>query len=975
MSPNLASEAGTTQFPLVKHAEAVGWKIISDIEALQRRGGEGGLFFYKELADALVRLNPGVITAENVESVIQRIESVPNTIEGNREILEWLRGNRTILVEAEKRHRNVTLIDYSNPDQNVYNVTYEWTFRALNKKGNRADIVFLINGIPVAIIENKNPKLPDAMERAIKQLRRYEIETPELLVVPQVFNITHLIEYFYGVSWNYSRKNIFGWKEEASETYKQAVQSFFRRESFLTLLKEWILFYLKDDELQKTILRQHQTRAAVKVVERCADPERHRGLVWHTQGSGKTFTLITAARLILEDKKRFTGATVMLVVDRNELEGQLSGWVERLVGEMQGKDIQIAYADTRTTLQDLLDKDFRGLIISMIHKFDGIKKDSCTRENFFVLIDEAHRSTGGDLGNYLMGALPNATLIGFTGTPIDKTAHGKGTFKTFGKDDPQGYLDKYSIRESIEDGTTVKLRHTLARSDMILPPDLLEKEFLSLVETEGISDVDDLNRILDRAVNLKAFLKSSDRVERVAQFIAEHFRNNVEPLGYKAFLVAVDREACALYKRALDRHLPPDYTAAIYTRNANDIVDRPLVAQLQLDEATETKMRKAFPKPNQSPKIFIVTDKLLTGYDAPVLYCMYLDKPMRDHVLLQAIARVNRPYEDEKGLKKPSGLIVDFVGVLKELNKALAFDSDDVNAVIEDLDVLFTRFKDLMNGPGRVYLEATGIPGSSNDERLENLLYKKFLDKDERQQFIDLFKEVETLYEILSPDPELRDYIEPYNRLADLYVMLRNAYGRRTTFYEEVAHKTEMLVRENAATHGLNEMTKTVEFDAATLKALKDKRGPEEGKIINLVKSLDKDASDRGKEEPYLISIADRADKVMAELEDRQVSTTKAMERLEALAQEKLEAEKARKNSGLDADTFEIFWFLQQQKLPTPLPLAKEISAIYERFPNWSSNDDEYRQLKAEIYKSLLRVVSGKRIVDLADEILRLRKA
>src|SRR5207253_3153705 len=196
-------------------------------------------------------------------------------------------------------------------------------------------------------------------------------------------------------------------------------------------------------------------------------------------------------RLILEDKERFPGATAMLVVDRNELEGQLSGWVERMVGEMQGRDVKIAYADSRAKMQDLLDRDFRGLIISMIHKFDEIRKDSCKRSDFFVLIDEAHRSVGGDLGNFLMGALPQATLIGFTGTPIDKTAYGKGTFKVFGKEDEKGYLDKYSIRESIADGTTVKLRHTLAAGELLLPEEILEKEFLSIRETEGISDIDD----------------------------------------------------------------------------------------------------------------------------------------------------------------------------------------------------------------------------------------------------------------------------------------------------------------------------------------------------------------------------------------------------------------------------------------------------------------------------------------------------
>jgi type I restriction enzyme R subunit len=967
----LANEAGTVQYPLVKHAEEIGWICVSKDEALHRRGGEAGLFFSKDLEDALLRLNPGVVTSDNVQGIIQRMEAVPSSIEGNRETLEWLRGNRTVYDETEKRHRNVALIDFERLDRNVFHVTSEWTFQSGSKKGNRADVMFLVNGVPVAIIENKNPKLPDAMERAVVQLRRYQLETPELVTAAQVFNVTHLIEYFYGGTWNYSRKGIFRWKEEASESYKQAVQSFFDRAQFLKMLGEWILFFTKDDELQKTILRQHQTRAALKVVERCADPKKKSGLVWHTQGSGKTFTLITAGRLILEDRKRFPGATVMLIVDRNELEGQLSGWVDRLLGEMHGSQIRIAYAYSGAKLQELLDQGFRGLIISMIHKFDGIKKNSSTRSDFFVLIDEAHRSTGGDLGNYLMGALPNATLIGFTGTPIDKTAYGKGTFKVFGKEDDQGYLDKYSIRESIADGTTLKLRHSLAPSEIRLPEEILEKEFLSLTEAEGVSDVDDLNRILDRAVRLKAFLKSEDRVEKVAGLVATHFKENVEPLGYKAFLVAVDREACALYKKALDKYLPPDYSVPVYTKSAADVIDRPLVAELQLDESTEKSVRKDFPKPTRLPKIFIVTDKLLTGYDAPILYCMYLDKPMRDHVLLQAVARVNRPYEDEQGVKKPCGLVIDFVGVLKELNKALAFDSDDVSGVIEDLDLLLQRFRELMGTTAKNYLDLAGGGPGGNDEKLDRLLYQTFLEKEERHRFIEFFKEMETLYEILSPDPELRDYIGDYNKLADIYLMLRNAYGKKTIFIGDIAHKTEQLLREHATTEGLARLTKTVEFDADALKALSERGASDSGKVINLAVMLAESKTRDGKEDPTLVGIAARADAVLEAFTERQTSTADALGRLKALMDERKALDDERRKSGLDPRTFSIYWVLKRAEIPNATLMAAEIEAAFKRFGNYESNADELRQLKAEIYKSLMREAKGKKMLDLAEEILR----
>lgn len=668
-----------------------------------------------------------------------------------------------------------------------------------------------------------------------------------------------------------------------------------------------------------------------------------------------------------------TTPTVLLVVDRNELEGQLAGWVDRILGEMNQSGIQVRRAANCAELEDLLRADFRGLIITMIHKFEGMQAGLNLRSDIFVLIDEAHRSTGGDLGNFLMGALPNATFIGFTGTPIARTERGEGTFKTFGLQDADGYLDKYPIAESIKDRTTLRLRHSLAPSDLVLEDALLDKEFLALAETEGVSDIDDLNRALDRAVNLKAFLKADNRVEKVAAFVANHFREYVEPLGYKAFLVAVDREACAKYKKALDGHLPSEFSQVIYTKNSGDVVERPLVAELQLDESAEKAVRKEFPKAASMPKILIVTDKLLTGYDAPILYCMYLDKPMRDHVLLQAVARVNRPYQDARGVEKPCGLIIDFVGILKDLKKALAFDSEDYSGVIEDLDVLFKRFRELMDGPARPYI--VKAERADRDVQLEKLLYGPFFQKEEREKFTDLFKEIETLYEILSPDPALSGDVSDYNDLADLYAMLRAAYGKETSFIGDLANKTAKLVERNATAHGLDRLTKAVEFDEEALSALRNKEGPDEEKVINLVRTLQRSGTDDG--EPHLRSISERVEHVMEAIDERQTTTQAALKELQALASERAAADKARRESGLASDTFAVFWELKSHGYPESeaKTLAVEINEAYERFPNAGVNPDEMRQLQAEVYKVLLKVVSGKQMIDLAQKVMDARSA
>lgn len=961
MPINLGAERPTVQDPLIGYAVEIGWGYLSPDEALTLRRGESGTLLYPTLRDKLIALNPGVVTVDNVDQVIARIESVRNTIEGNAEVLAWLRGQRSAYVQGEKRQRNVTLIDFEHPAHNVFHVTEEWQYTN-GQHTNRVDVMFLINGIPLAIVETKGARRQAGIDEGIVRLKRYHRETPELMTAPQVFNVTHLIDFYYGATWNLDRKDVFNWKDEERGNFERKVKRFFSRERFLKLVDEWIIFYTREDELQKIILRQHQTRAVEKVVDRALDPEKTRGLVWHTQGAGKTFTMIKAAEQILRHPA-FEKPTVIMLVDRNELEGQLAGWIMSVFGEGKAE-----LARSKRHLRELLRADYRGLIVSMIHKFDRADADLCTRNNVFILVDEAHRSMSGDLGNYLVAALPNATMIGFTGTPIDKIAYGKGTFKVFSKDDPQGYLDKYSISESIQDGTTLELHYTLAPNDIRVPREQLEKEFLDLVEAEGVSDIEELNEILNKAVRLKAFLKASDRVERVAQHVARHFRENVEPLDYKAFLVGVDREACALYKKALDRHLPPDYSAVVYS---SALDDDELLAQYRLSEDDETKTRKAFLKRDLLPKIMIVTEKLLTGFDAPILYCMYLDKPMRDHTLLQAIARVNRPCRDEDGVKKPAGFVLDFVGIFERLEKALAFDSDTVASIIQNLDVLKARFATLMAAEAPTYLALCESP--IDDKAVERAI-DAFADKEQRERFYKFFTDTETLYEIISPDPFLRPHLDNYRKLSVLYQIVRNAFSQRPVLYEAIARKTESLVRDLIRAYPVSTSMPVVKIDEKTLEALRKADGSGPAKVINLGRSLIQSVNEKGEQQPYLVPIGERAEAILESYDDRQVSTQEALKQLERLVMEYVQATSEREQMGFDLNTFTIYWVLKQAGASEPERAASLIDAAVGRFPNYRYNAAYLRRLKAELYKVLLPVVGKDRMVELVEQILRLQR-
>ena len=506
---------------------------------------------------------------------------------------------------------------------------------------------------------------------------------------------------------------------------------------------------------------------------------------------------------------------------------------------------------------------------------------------------------------------------------------------------------------------------------MTVPSEQLDKEFYELAKDEAITDIEELNRVLERAVNLRAFMKADDRVEKVAKFVAEHFKETVLPLGLKAFLVAVDREACAKYKRALDKYLPPEWSEAIYYANPADAIDRPLVAEVQLSDDRETDVRKLFPKPSEQPKILIVTDKLLTGYDAPVLYAMYLDKPMRDHVLLQAIARVNRPFEDSEGVRTRVGLVVDFSNVLSNLKKALKFDSDDVSGVIEDLDVLLKDFLDKIAQAKTDYLDVA-LAGS--DEQLEALVYKRLLDEDTRKAFYDTYRDIESLWEVLSPSAELRDHIESYKRLATLYATVRNAYVHQTAFLGDLAHKTRKLVEENAQQQGLGRLTKTVTFDVKTIETLATEAGSAEGKVINLVRQLAKDVDDQPELAPVLVPLKDRADGIIKRMQAGNVTGLAAMDLIAALAAEREAAEAAAKAAGVTTRAFAIAWGLRDNGPLTAAGfnvenLGREIDALVQRFPHAAANADEQRQLRMGLYKVLLVVPTAER-VEIVDKII-----
>ncbi len=1234
-------EHKTVQTRILKYAQEIGWTFVSRPRAEERRAGfptrqsrqDAGKnaraplsLFFDDLLDAKVReFNPRYAEAE----LLGRFRHFRTNIYGNREFVDYLRNRGKFFDQEENRERDLILIDYDNPARNVFEVTEEWGFHN-GHYGTREDVVFLINGIPVLVIECKNATKDEGVALGIDQIRRYHRETPELFVPEQIFTATDAIGFSYGVTWNTVRRNIFNWKltesgfsnplperfgglenppsveesggglenppsvlpsyfnphgeiertahrlphwqqgeawvfvtwrlgdslpkekldkwneerdnwckrypepwddktkEEYHERFSRQidrwldqgsgscvlkdssnakivadalrhfdgkwyeiasfvvmpnhvhvmfrplgrhtlvkivkswkgftareinkrigktgalwqdeywdrlirserhfskveeyirenpvnarlkesefilmewgdygnglfygnggldsppsveesggglenppsvgerqgglenpfsveerqgglenppsvlgqleakVKSFCAIPQVLAFLKDYIVFAEKDEELNKYILRQHQTGAVEATVERALTPDSTRGLVWHTQGSGKTFTMIKAAELLLKAPEA-NKPTILLMIDRNELEDHMINNLAALgLGNLE-------HASSIARLNQLLRDDYRGIIVTMIHKFHDMPADLNTRSNIYVLIDEAHRTTGGDLGNFLMAGLPNATYIGFTGTPVDKTAYGKGTFKTFGCEDDKGYLHKYSIAESIEDGTTLPLYYQLAPNEMLVPHETLEAEFLALSDAEGVADIEELNKILERAVNLRNFLKGKDRIEKVARAVKKHYCENVEPLGYKAFLVGVDREACAHYKHALDQFLPPEYSEVVYTGNNNDSAQ---LKKFHLDPKRERQIRKSFGKLDQMPKILIVTEKLLTGFDAPLLYAMYLDKPMRDHTLLQAIARVNRPYENEaQEMVKPHGLVMDFVGIFDKLEKALAFDSEEVNAIVKDLKLLKVLFKNKMVKQATGYLAL--VENDFIDKDVDNLI-EHFRDKERRKAFFKEYKEIEMLYEIISPDRFLRPFMEDYRTLSEIYKVVAKAYTKRVYVDRDFQRKTNELVRGRVGAILDEETPDEVKINNETLEAILKKKSGKPTKVINLIKSIERSA-EKESEDPFLVALSDLARAVQEGFEERQKSTEEALNDLAEAIRKNEHRKREQAEKGMETIQYFFYDKLKEHGLRNPEVASNQIKEVIRRFPNWRTSDGDLRRLRKEV--------------------------
>lgn len=821
---NKLNEA-TIQFGLAKHLEKQGWSYADD-ETLGRP--VDGVFHADDLEQALIRLNPEVAeNPERVSEVLAKLRAIllavrnDGLVAANEEFVQWMCGRRAIKYVGTNRDAQVRLIDFDNPASNILRVTTEATFH-VGREHRRYDIVLWVNGLPLVVGEMKTPVGAQIswLNGATDIHNGYEKKTPEFFVPNVLSFASEGREFRYG-SVCQPPELWLNWSSTTDAIMPPGIPAVLRSAELLlnpTMVLDVLRWYTLYSSRRtsggavrtKVIPRYPQVEAVDAIVARCRDPKKRQGLVWHHQGSGKTFAMTYAAAR-LRHVADMDAPTIVVVLDRLEL-------IQQTKSEFESVGIQaLKTAETKEQLRQMLRDDARGVIITTIYRFAeaGLLND---RSNIVVMVDEAHRTQEGRLGLDMRAALPNAKFIGLTGTPI--STEDRNTWKMFGDpDDPEGALNHYSVERSIHDGATLPVHVETRLVNFHFNAEDLQADFDRLAEEEGLDD-DQRGKLAAKASHISVVVRDKDRIDAICKDIVSHYRARIGPLGLKAQIVAYDRTTCVAYYEAINALLNEDEECTVVMTTAKD--DPQDWDRWNLDNDQEAVIKDRFRDVNDPLKFVIVTAKLLTGFDAPIEGVMYLDKPLRAHTLFQAVCRTNRRWTNPlTGQQKLHGLVVDYVGLGKELAKALATKPTiEPGQNQEDIDVLLSELT--AEVANTVAQFATVDRTASMFDQIHNA--QQILDTIERrEEFAAQFMLCQGLFEFLWPEVRLRPIEEDYRFLAKVYASIAPNKAADLLLWQKLGAKTMEIVHQHltGVTIDADKLEK-IAIDAGLLEALKD---------------------------------------------------------------------------------------------------------------------------------------------------------
>jgi len=745
---------------LAPDAPAPERKVWSDVVLVER------------LRVALARINPGLPT-EAVQLVIDRVltSTSPVLIEDHRGFHDLLlSGVPVSYLDADgiERHDRAWLVDFENAAINEFLAVNQLTI-INGAKNRRPDILLFVNGLPVGQLELKAPGVVDSAQAAVNQVRHYTETIPGLYRYVEIVGVSDLLSARAGTSdtpaEHFAEWKTMGGEQGGRSQLEVLIEGVFVPERFLELIRDFLLFESDAARTWKVMAKYHQVHAVDAAVESVAaamppEGDKRGGLVWHTQGAGKSYTMVFFVNKLRRDP-RFANPTVVAVTDRTDLDNQLAETFSRTHLAASVQQAEEVTGGPRS-LHELMNVPAGGVVFTTIQKFAPARDSEqmpvlSERENVVVMADEAHRSQYATFAENITLALPNATRIGFTGTPVESAD--RSTRLVFGD-----YISIYRMRQAQEDHATVPIYYESRQ----IPLEIADADLLSEVEEVLESEEQAAaSKLVTAWAKLEKVVGAPDRLDKLADDIHEHFTARCEALQGKAMVVAYSRRIAAEVTERLRARVGVQAVECVISAQATD---PPEVSRWRRSKAELQQVAKDFKDPEHALRLVVVKDMWLTGFDAPVLHTLYIDKPMRDHGLLQAIARVNRVFRD-----KPGGLVVDYIGIGEDLRASLrAYDDADLD------DPVIPAWK-AVAGLGEKYevicalLHPAGYRQGelglvTDPNRLFLDCYNHVLASDERvREFLDAQAQLASWYALARTQPaviELREEIGFFNKLA-----------------------------------------------------------------------------------------------------------------------------------------------------------------------------------------------------------------
>lgn len=960
------------------------------------------------LKDALCKLNPDIAKQPDyADEVIYKLRGLileakhTGLVKANENFHAWLLAEKSLPFGKNGEHVTINLINFEQPEQNQFVIAQQVHYIASTEVF--FDLVLYVNGIPLVVGEVKSATRPavswqDGVVDFIGGKKHYWQNVMAFFVPNLLCFASEGKTFAYGAI-NARIKDWGPWHNTEERdavlpglpSVLNSAASLFNPVTLLQLLESFALFSTfktgknSPPKRIKLLPRYPQFEAARQIVERVKKGYPRKGLIWHFQGSGKSLLMLYAAKMLRADQA-LQNPTVLIVVDRRDLDSQINE-------TFGGADVKnLVKVQSCKKLGQHIEQDSRGILITTIFKFQDVDIDVTNpnglnnRDNIIVLVDEAHRTQEGDLGEKMRWALPNAHFYGLTGTPISGIE--KNTFKLFGaEDDPGRYMNRYSYQQSIRDGATNPVKFDPRLAELRVDRTAIDAAFAEMVEQQNLN-AEEKAALSKRAGKLAIMLKAPKRMMAIRDDIVEHFTQHVQPKKMKGMVVVYDRDACVQMYYLLGEKLGFESVEVVMNVdqapieiNSGDKQDKKnkdwlrWKEQLALpvqeadferwqridgDEHRQKDLIEDYKDPNQPLQLLIVTAKLLTGFDAPICYCMYLDKPLRDHTLLQAMCRTNRLYEAE-GVKKEMGLIIDYLGVFENLRSALAYNPEEIDGVVEGIE----SFKQLLPVQLKTCLDF--FPGVDRTlEGFEGILAAQAClpTNDQRDKFAAAFGILGKLWSAISPDTFLTLYRTDYKWLAQIYESVRPIGQTGSLIWAALGAETIKMIHEHTDIKQIRRDIDELIMDEHAIFTLTVKEQEQRARQLEMTLT----GRLRGNPDPKFVALGERLEKLR---QDYEAGVIKAIDWLKGLLDAAKDTVKAERETGehpvTETNNVQALTklFLETRPNSTPRVIQDVVENIdkivrAKRFDGWQQSNSGPREIQKALLLTLAQFGLGK---------------